>query len=378
MDRVKQISLISIVTALALIAGALPIGAIEITVSGNGDESVNTAAVEQTQAVTVTQTNDTTVNNEVATNANTGGNTVESNAGQTTVETGTVTNNVSLNHDLNTNAVIEDNCCAQGNTNLVISGNGVGSENTVNAATGNSITVSTVNTATVINSISGSMVTGNNQVNNTQGEVTVITGDIGVSINLVNQANQTKIKDCCGALTQNQVEAKIVGNGSDSVNLINYADNQFTLVNQNNNSFLTNNLWFDLVTGNNQVNNSSGEVFIKTGDIVLNVVITNQTNENIADIGCCEETPVVPPPDDHNPPPTPPIITEPPIISTINPDTGKSDPGPSSAGVGGQVLGAILPATGSGDMMWMLIANLLTFLFGCYLRRYSGRAPARV
>ena len=71
-------------------------------------------------------------------------------------------------------------------------------------------------------------------------------------------------------------------------------------------------------------------------------------------------------------PPTPPT----------NGDGGNGNgPTVSNNGVGGngQVLGAIdgavLPVTGS-SLLLLLIANILMFLLGCYLRLRSGRSPA--
>jgi hypothetical protein len=85
---------------------------LNISVSGNGDGSTNTVTVDQTSTVTVQQSNNATVVNDITSNQNTGGNTVNGNSGgDTSIHTGDVQTNVHVTNNLNGNLAQVNNCC---------------------------------------------------------------------------------------------------------------------------------------------------------------------------------------------------------------------------------------------------------------------------
>lgn len=375
----QRILIASLMTTLAYFARVMPIWALEITVEGNGDSASSTVDLAQTQQQTIAQTNETTVDNHVATEANTGSNTVDNSNGSAKITTGEVAQATEINNNLNVNQTVNNGCCggSTGQTTIGIMDNGEGSTNAVSVSTTKNSNIEMTNNANISNQLHDKAETGNNTVKSNLGQATITTGEISAGTHLFNVFNRNDYNRCCSE--NDDLRVQINDNGHDSINSVSIVDTQTDWVKTANSSFLSDDLWMDLMTGDNYLD-GTGDNFIKTGDIVLNVQISNQANENIATFACCETNPSTPPTDEKpNPPPPPPptTITDPPKTTTSN-----SDPGTTLASneswVGGQVLGAILPATGSRDFMWMFMANLLTFLFGCYLRLYSGRAPDKI
>jgi hypothetical protein len=129
-----------------------------------------------------------------------------------------------------------------------------------------------------------------------------------------------------------------------------------------------------------------GDIAIITGDIETSTeVINDPINQNyIAICTDCDDPNTPNPPDPTDPPdPQPPVDPNPPNTDNGGGTGGNSGSSNNSdSGTGGSVLGAstgsILPATGNSQQLWLLIANILTFLLGCYLRLRSGRSPAVV
>jgi hypothetical protein len=374
--RAKQvIAFLSALTVLAF-AGKGTVLALEISIEGNGAGADSTVAVQEASTTTVQQTNETSVNNQVEVTADTGNNEASGNGGDTQITTGDVTADTNISNSVNQSQIDSTCCPGPGETTVTVSGNGAGSANTVDLTTGTSTNVTVIQNATITNIINGMAVTGRNLATDNQGNVYIETGDIRGNVNILNGVNTARIE--VAQTADGSVMIKIVGNGSGSVNTILYQNTNEINITKHEEADIFNTIGFEFITGENIANGNSGDVTIKTGDIVFEANIANDpVNDNVIKVDCCPEKPVTPPI-----PPIPPI---PPVNPPTPPNDGGNSGGgssssssSSSSGVGGagQVLGETLPATGSLDMLLMFIANIFLLLLGCYLRLRSGRAPA--
>jgi hypothetical protein len=355
---------------------ARPAQALELRIENNGSGSDNQVQVTQSTETQVAQSNSASVDNQVSVDQNTGNNQISDNSGTTEIKTGDVSTNTEITNSIN-NDKVEAGCCQNPVSNTVtVSGNGVDSNNTADVSLNNQTVVNVTQTATIINNITGSAITGNNIVHGNEGNVEISTGNIRGEVKIANGVNTSDVTvktQASGGLL-----LKVTGNGEGSENIVTYIEAKNILVQKWEEANIFNNVSFDLNTGNNVVDDNLGSVKINTGDILFNTVIKNDPiNDNKVVIDCCDE---------NNPPPVnPPPINPPPVINPPsnggNGGSGSSNNNNSSSdnGIGGGVvLGEMLPATGTMDMALMIIANILLFLLGYYLRLRSGRAPARV
>ena len=86
------------------------------------------------------------------------------------------------------------------------------------------------------------------------------------------------------------LELIISGNGDGSENSINVDLDQEKNIAQSNESEVDNEIQIESDTGNNNIENSSGESEIITGNSEINVQIINQVNQNINNSQCCENS----------------------------------------------------------------------------------------
>lgn len=144
---------------------------------------------------------------------------------------------------------------------------------------------------------------------------------------------------------------------------------------------ITNNSFWNLISGNNTANRNNGDVSIKTGNIDFTSDIENGpiASSSVSDY-CCED-----PKDQEVPSPTPPAPPSQqdeakgtsPASGTGNPGGGSSG-GSGGSGNGGPALvaiGKILPATGSSWFFFATVANIVMLFLGMVLRLRSGRSP---
>jgi hypothetical protein len=356
---------------------------IEVVVEGNGAGSDNTAQQTSTNEVVVEQENTSQSSTNVSLTASTGDNTADGNNGEVEITTGDVSTATQVTTTTNSNqATIE--CCAAPTTQTTISGNGAGSTNTTNTTNTNSIKFASNNTATTTNTINISENTGGNSANNNGGNVSITTGNIETLIktNTFGNVSTFSYLGCC---TEPETDTfKIKGNGADSQNSITHSTNNVFVVVQNNNSIIDNLILLALNTGNNSANGNLGDVSIVTGDISTIVSIKNETNLNEAVIDlCCDDDDATPEePEEPVTPPNPPTNGGNGGNGVKGDTTDHNSAGTSNGsgtGGAGEVFESVknmLPATGANNLIYMLIANLLMFWLGCYLRLRSGRAPA--
>lgn len=347
----------------------------EIVISGNGDQSVSSADVNIQNEQTVVQSNEANIENNVDINANTGGNELNGNSGDGSIETGNINITEEIENNVNESSVDAGCCEMDEETSLVISGNASDSQNNISSDL-NSLTNVYVNQiANITNNISGFANSGGNSANNNNGNVSIDTGNITVHELIKNSG--INVTDVEATIAQINLIAKILNNGANSENEI-YADfnnNLETII--ENIANIENNSFWNLVTGENEANGNLGDVSITTGDILfISKIINEDINKSKVKVkcGCPEEDGDDGPKDNGEKPPPPDKKDDKP------PDpkpTSNCCPSPPSQGgdVLGAALGALLPDTGSNWLLLMTILCGILFALGWYLRLHPGVAP---
>jgi len=275
--------------ALLLNSFAAPaFAATNITLSGNGTDSNNTANINLTKTATVVQNNTANVTNKVDVEAETGDNEANDNTGgDVKIETGDSDVAVAVKNMLNSNSAIID-CCAKGDTSVKIADNGSDTDNDVNLDQKSSNGVFQDNDADVENKVYVDGKTGDNEAeDNTNGDVSIDTGDSDVSVGVLNFVNSNFAKIGGGDNEGSALSLWILGNGSDSENDIDADIKNENVVTQNNNADLYNKVDVEAETGDNEAeDNTGGEVSIETGDANVESLVANVGNFNWAELSC--------------------------------------------------------------------------------------------
>ncbi len=272
-------------------------GDTNVNITGNGADSNNGVALDQSTITAVDQSNNAYVSNNVDADAKTGGNDADSNTGgDVLIRTGdaSVDVNVSTNANVNMAHVGSANGSSNPSASFVISGNGAGSDNYITASLAKLTSVAQDNSAYVSNNVDADAKTGYNDANfNTGGDVLIGTGNAKVMADVNNAVNFNHADVDCGCTWD--VLAKIAGNGADQdpwwwdtdSNLITLNLDSIKAIGQGNGSDLNNNL-DDLTakTGHNDVNSNTGDVEggdpgIMTGDATVDSSVNNSGNVNV-------------------------------------------------------------------------------------------------
>lgn len=254
--------------------------------TGNGADSENLAAIDQTATNNTFQKNDATIENNILVDASTGSNEVSKNTGgDSSIETGEASVDVNVLNVANSNISGGDwwlvlvneagnwigkilggngqNYAGSEGTQFIVnefgeitavnSGNGADSQNSSSVSQTSNNTLSQTNTANIVNNVNLSANTGGNSASkNTGGDSSITTGDANIVANIVNFVNNN-ISGGRLYVTVVNVFGSWIGDfitpGSEKDNQI--AENQSS--GETDNSGGTNNS-----TGGNSNNNSSG------------------------------------------------------------------------------------------------------------------------
>ncbi|MBI4098083.1 MAG: hypothetical protein HY426_03510 [Candidatus Levybacteria bacterium] len=308
----------------------------------NGSNSDNDANLDITNNNTTDQINNGTVNNDLTLTANSGNNNTNGNTGgDSSITTGaaSVAGNVltMLNNNLAGNVIfgvvnifgeligdiilpesaLNAFACATcgGNTSLVNSGNGSNSDNNASSSQTTNNTYNQMNTADINNNLVLDATTGGNSASgNTGGDVSIKSGDVNVTAQVLNIANTNLIGGDMWLVIVNRAgqwigqilgapagslfagsqgtefsvdengEISVVnsknGEGSTNDSAVNSTINNTT--NQTNSATVNNNLHLAANTGNNSANdNTGGDSYITTGDAQVIANLVNFVNNNI-------------------------------------------------------------------------------------------------
>ncbi|PIP74711.1 MAG: hypothetical protein CO135_02595 [Candidatus Levybacteria bacterium CG_4_9_14_3_um_filter_35_16] len=379
----KKISILFLSLVLFIVSPKVAGAETVLSIEGNGDSSQNAVNVSVQNATTVNQSNNADINNQVNSDANTGDNTANSNSGDTNISTGNITTTTDIqNQNINTNNFSNKDCggcecsgpCESGE--VIITGNGSDSNNNIDIGNRTSVNISQSNNVNIVNNVEVHANTGNNTADNNNGDVTIITGNITDKIN-INNKNINQNSDPQG--TNNGLFLyKISGNGEGSFNNIfasctNELD--YSVINIAN---ILNNVVDDTNTGNNSADNNNGSVLITTGNIDSTINISNEdiNNSDFSCFSCKKPVNPPPPPVTSPPPPPPPGGGGNGGGGGDGRSDGRSDGGSSGSNIAQAVLGAMLPATGGGYWLFLMILGaLIMFFTGLFLRLHSGNSP---
>ncbi len=369
MKKITNLFLAIVIFIYSFIGLLSPVLADEVSNANTGSNSINEASGSQTNEVSVDNSNQANISNNINLSNNTGDNSTSDNTGSGSVETGDVNSQTEVtNSDINSNAVDASNINTSSYIEASNSNTGSNSTNTATATSDTSVNVSAENNANITNDVTVDANTGNNNANRNTGDATIRTGDIDVYAQVTNRLiNLNQIENLdpgVSHLTSNNSFT-----GSNSINTVSSLfdiDLSFIF---DNNARIRNNITVLADTGNNNANDNTGDALIETGDININVDVLNECiNVNLVNADLpedCEE-------DAGGPGPG-------------NPSDGNGGNGGGGNGGGGgdggvssskagEVLGAaIMPVTGGNFLINMTIIALAMLATGVYLRYYSSR-----
>jgi len=260
-----------------------------LQVTGNGSDSTSAINLSQAATTNVVQHNDADIHNNVDASANSGSNDANRNTGgNVTVDTGNAKTDVAVSNQVNSNSA-NVACCAAQDTAVLISGNGANSTNDANLSQASTTAVYQDNKADIKNDVDAKSNTGKNDANrNTGGDVQVTTGNATTLVDVSNTANANRAQVGGGTgANQGHVDVRIVGNGSDSDNDVNLLLAHSTVLSQDNNARIHNDVDADANSGKNDANrNTGGDVIVDTGDAKVDVAVDNAVNFNWAEVDC--------------------------------------------------------------------------------------------
>jgi hypothetical protein len=235
----------------------------------------------------VNQDNQANVVNDVNSKANTGKNNTSKNAGgNTSVSTGNASTNTHVTNHLNSNEAQVGGQGNGGGVNAEISGN-TNDDNYLHLELEAATLLAQRNSAYVSNEVESKSNSGYNKADkNAGGYVDIMTGDVSNDTHIANALNSNSAR-ISGGEHDGGVSAKIAGNA-------NYGDNKMyldldaeTLLAQNNNANVVNDVDSFGNSGKNRANkNAGGSVMIDTGNVDVNVHLDTMANFNIADVEC--------------------------------------------------------------------------------------------
>lgn len=351
-----------------------PVFAEEYSISGNGEGSSSQINVKQEESKAVEQNNNTEIKNEVKAESETGNNQASGNSGETEIKTGDASQDTTVINSGNTNEAQAGCCPTYSGGSATISGNGADSQNQINSSQTMGSNITQNNGAKITNNITVYANTGDNEASDNLGNSTITTGDINIQTAVFNQGNNSYAK--IGG-SKAPLDIKIAGNGASSVNDVDENNTEYQVVYVNNYLDLSNNVKHFASTGGNKAYKNLGNVKIITGDIYLDIILSNKFNNSvvIADCGCKETPQPTPKPSETPIPSTPPSGGENgggggSGGSSSGGSGGTSDSGSSSSsgGSGGSVLGVSLPATGGFSLIQATLLALSLLGSGIILK----------
>lgn len=334
----------------------------DLAITGNGQSSQNEIQTVTNNQTTVTQNNDSQIINNVEATSNTGQNQANQNTnGQTTIQTGSASLSTEVINATNTSGA-NLNCCPNTpSNNSSIEGNGASSNNHLNQSQTSNTSVTLNQNAKITTNITGSANTGNNKALKNGDHTTILTGDIRASNQIIN-TNINSSQILVPVNFSSSSNAKISGNGATTNNNIytNYSStNTIKILND---ATINNLINFYANSGGNIASYNNGDVFIKTGNIILDNLIKNVgINTSKVEIASCLCNLV----------PNPPTKENPPISGGGSTTPGSNPGGGGGGGIGGgpgSVLGSTLPSTGDNTLIYLTLALLIVLALGLVLK----------
>ncbi|MCX7928208.1 MAG: hypothetical protein N2558_00795 [Patescibacteria group bacterium] len=290
----------------------------ELTISDNGSDSSSQAIVQLSNSVNVLQTNNSSIQNDVFSNTNTGSNLIDQSGDEVNVKTGDAKISQTAINLSNQNG-FKDNCCetAKINQQVNINNNGSNSTNTVSSSSNLSNNFVSQNSAVIKTKIVGVANTGLNKANDNSRNTKITTGDVKVVTSVKNGPINSSISSLPANLSEDASSFRFIDNayvgGSSANNFKNLKNNVFV----ENSSVILNEVFVDANSGENFIGGNLGDSAIITGDIFLDILLRNDyINSNFISFNCCFF-------DNGDDPDDPPTVPEDSIIK--NPNDGSAN-----------------------------------------------------
>lgn len=175
-------------SAFVVLATSAVFASTDVTISGNGADSVNTVKVNVSHSSSVSQSNVTKVSNHLSSQASTGGNTIsKTTGGHVDVHTGDATSMVSVMVAGGDNHLVTNPCgCDNAHTNVHIKNNGADSTNRAKVRVNSSSHESQYSKTKVATTAYSDAKTGKNKVKkSTGGNTEVKTGDSESAVSVI-------------------------------------------------------------------------------------------------------------------------------------------------------------------------------------------------
>ncbi|MDO8498391.1 MAG: hypothetical protein Q7S44_01250 [bacterium] len=294
-----------------------------VTNSGNGMDSDNSASVSSDSSLNTIQENSATVTNNLELQSDSGSSTASENVGDTIISTGDSDTSGTVVTDLNSNlagvAVSEFNVVDDQNGDLLLdfagncisgcdifsnalvenSGNGSDSTNSTDLTQDTASTTFQNNDATLENNLLLGSNSGDNTALKNVGDTTIQTGDANTSANVMSFLNNNLSGDVLIGVVNifgdligdiilpdiygtSSLTASNTGNGSDSTNSASLDQTLTDTTYQTNDAQIVNNLNLQATTGDNLASkNTGGDSTITTGDANITAQVLNVVNSNI-------------------------------------------------------------------------------------------------
>lgn len=360
----------------------------QITVTGNGSESVNQVVLSDTTETNIQQTNEANVINTISNEVNTGNNEISNNTkGDTMIQTGDATQHTQVTNSVNTSVVEQGGCCIQQPTNIYISNNGAFSTNNISANNSTTTRVDVHQNANVLNTLYSEANTGNNDASyNTKGDSVIKSGDIYATTKVKNSPINLSYIKLPTVGNNKDHSIKVFGNGFGSWNTVDLDETYDTFVETVNIANVLNDLKENYSTGYNKVKFNNDDSAILTGDISAFTSINNgPINVSKVAVECvCEKKKEVKEKEEEEKKkikekerekekevPAAPVERNVPPPSEIT----LQVPPPVAPVVHIEAVAPQLPITGNNWLMLALFGNIMMLLLGAYLRLRSGRSP---
>lgn len=360
---------------LVVFAHAPVLADISVTQNGNGANATSSTDISSNNSNHISSANNAAITNSITTTSNTGANSAFAiMGGATAIVTGDSSTNMAVTNGVNQVAIDSGACCATP-TNVNQSGNGSGSSDTVSISQNNTTNLSVNNTANIVNTLQAKSQTGDNDITfQNKGDGSIKTGNshskgiiknVGINTAVITvpqsyEAESNMIIKNNGAISDN----KSVLNQKYKVNIVKFdvAD-------------ILNDMVLDANTGENDINFSSDNVSINTGDVQAGFLVLNEDlNANNIKVNCPCNKNVVEKTGKLGENAQPVVlkegaITEPPSGSVSVPSASS----PAIPGQGGVILGAsILPVTGpTFSLKFVILGSMVLLLAGFALRRVA-------
>ena len=166
-------------------------------IANNGANSDNSVSYNSNVTTTVNSTNTAKITTITSGNVSTGNNHADNNKGDVSIKSG----NINVQESIRTATGSNNVHLSTGNAgvfHLDISGNGKGSINSVKLTQNQSNIVNVSNVADILNLNIWNLITGNNTANDNHGDVSIVSGDINVALNIKTVVNSNEVTIDCG------------------------------------------------------------------------------------------------------------------------------------------------------------------------------------